>query len=203
MTPYDEIIDLALVSLEDYRLNKLAKVIDEDNFDLVVNSMTYQDYIELCGQNLVSPIKEREYNKIKEQNVALYSDYVDNALIDLKNVIEGFMIRGIPHFVNCKKDLSNRDDNARVFNVALTDLEKSIIADWTVLSWLDKEINDVRQITGMIQNKVEANRYSEANLLREKMNHKIQLQEDVNKKQTEYDFLNVPWSDWARGNYGI
>lgn len=203
MTPYDEIIDLALVSLEDYRLNKLAKVIDEENFDMLSKSETYQEYYELCGQTEVTPIREKDYNKIKTRAFMYYGEYVENALSDLTNVIEGFMIRGLPNFTNCKKDLSNRDDNARVFNIGLTDLEKSIIADWTVLTWLDKEINDVRQITGMIQNKVEANRYSEANLLKEKTNHKVQLQEDVNKKQTEYDFLNIPWKDWMNGDYGV
>lgn len=203
MTPYDEIIDLALVSIEDYRVNRLAKLIDEMNFELISSSNTYLDYVELCGQNEVTPLKEKDYNEIKSKNYVNYVQYTDDALLDLKNVMEGFMIRGLAGFTNCKKDLSNRDDNLRVFNEGLTDLEKSIIADWTVISWLDKEINDVRQITGMIQNKVEANRYSEANLLKEKTNHKVQLQEDVNKKQTEYDFLNIPWSDWAKGNYGI
>lgn len=203
MTPYDEIIDLALVSIEDYRVNRLAKLIDETNFEFISSSNTYLDYVELCGQNEVTPLKEKDYNEIKSKNYVNYVQYTDDALLDLKNVMEGFMIRGLAGFTNCKKDLSNRDDNLRVFNEGLTDLEKSIIADWTVISWLDKEINDVRQITGMIQNKVEANRYSEANLLKEKTNHKVQLQEDVNKKQTEYDFLNIPWSDWAKGNYGI
>lgn len=203
MTPYDEIIDLALVSIEDYRINRLAQLVDEANFEVISSSNTYLEYVELCGQNEVTPLKEKGYNKIKCKNYVNYTQYCDDDLLTLKNVIEGFMIRGLASFTNCKKDLSNRDDSLRVFNEGLTDLEKSIIADWTVITWLDKEINDTRQITGMIQNKVEANRYSEANLLREKTNHKVQLQEDVNKKQTEYDFLNIPWTDWAKGKYGI
>ena len=35
MTPYDDILDLALVSIEDYRLNKLSKESPED-FKLVL-----------------------------------------------------------------------------------------------------------------------------------------------------------------------
>lgn len=203
MTPYDEIIDLTLVSIEDYRINKLARLIDDVNFDMISKSETYLDYVELCEQNEVTPLREKDYNKIKLKNYVNYTEYTDSALLELKNAMEGFMIRGLANFTNCKKDLSNRNDELRVFNEPLTDLEKSIIADWAVITWLDKEINDTRQITGMMQNKVEANRYSEANLLKEKTNHKVQLQEDVNKKQTEYDFLNVPWEDWARGKYGI
>lgn len=203
MTPYDEIIDLALISIEDYRLNKLASFVDETNFNLVLKSKTYLDYVDLCEEEDIMPLKEKSYNAIKIKDYEIYSQYVDDALGELKLNMEGFMVRGLANFTNCKKDLANRDDSARVFNEGLTDLEKSIIADWTVLCWLDKEINDVRQITGMMQNKVEANRYSEANLLKEKTNHKVQLQEDVNKKQTEYDFLNVPWESWAKGDYGI
>ncbi len=203
MTPYDEIIDLALVSIEDYRINRLATLVDDVNFDIISKSETYLDYVELCEQNEVMPLREKDYNKIKIKNYTNYAEYTDDALLELKSVMEGFMIRGLASFTNCKKDLSNRSDELRVFNEPLTDLEKSIIADWAVISWLDKEINDTRQITGMMQNKVEANRYSEANLLKEKTSHKVQLQEDVNKKQTEYDFLNIPWNDWARGEYGI
>lgn len=203
MTPYDEVIDLALVSIEDYRLNKLANYMNEDSFNIIQSSNTYINYVTLCSQNEVTPLKEKDYDKIINAEYINYQEYVDESLMTLKTIMEGFMIRGLPSFTNCKKDLSDRDENKRVFNQGLTDLEKSIIADWTVLIWLDKEINDVRQITGMMQNKTEANRYSEANLLDKKMTHKVQLQEDVNKKQTDYDFLNIPWSEWARGNYGI
>lgn len=203
MTPYDEILDLALVSIEDYRLNKLARYMSEEDFDLIQQSTSYSNYVDLCGQSEVTPLNEKDYDKIVSKNYTNYQAYVDDSLKNLSDIMEGFMVRGLPNFTNCKKNLSDRNETTRVFNVSLTDLEKSIIADWTVLAWLDKEINDVRQITGMIQNKTEANRYSEANLLKEKTNHKVQLQEDVNKKQTEYDFLNIPWGDWARGNYGI
>ena len=122
-TSYDDIIDLALVSIEDYHLNRLA---------------------------VDSP---------KDFNI----------------VLEGFMIRGLANFENCKKDLSMRDDSNRVFLCSLTDIEKSIIADYTVIAWLDKEINDTRQITGMMQNNKEAHRYSEANNLNAKINRRNQL----------------------------
>ena len=116
MTPYDDILDLALVSIEDYRLNKVA---------------------------------------------------VDSP-VDFKLILEGFMVRGLSNFDNCKKDLSDRNDELHRFNIKLDDVEKSIIADWTVITWLDKEINDTRQITSMLQNRNEAHRYSEANNLKAK-----------------------------------
>ena len=145
-TPYDDIIDLALVSIEDYHLNKLA--IDSPN--------------------------------------------------DFNIVLEGFMIRGLANFENCNKDLSQRSDKDRLFKVKLDEIEKSIIADYTVISWLDKEINDVRQITGMMQNQKEAHRYSEANNLNAKVHRRDQLMEQVAIKKTTYSLNKVDWlNKWA------
>ena len=145
-TPYDDIIDLALVSIEDYHLNKLA--IDSPN--------------------------------------------------DFNIVLEGFMIRGLANFENCNKDLSQRSDKDRLFKVKLDEIEKSIIADYTVISWLDKEINDVRQITGMMQNQKEAHRYSEANNLNAKGHRRDQLMEQVATKKTTYSLNKVDWlNKWA------
>lgn len=144
MTPYDDILDLALMSISDYRLDKLA---------------------------------------VEKPN-------------DFKTVLTGFLIRGIANFDNCRKDLSNRDDNEKVFNFALNDIEKSILADWTVIMWLDKEINDVRQITAMLQNNKEAHRYSEASNLNAKLNRRIQLKEDVAYKQTKYSYSGKDWGNW-------
>lgn len=151
MTPYDDILDLALVSIEDYRLNKLSKESPED----------------------------------------------------FKLVLEGFMIRGLSNFENCTKDLSDRNDELHCFNTQLDDLEKSIIADWTAIMWLDKEINDTRQITSMLQNRNEAHRYSEANNLKAKADHRVQMVEDVKHKQSMYGLKHIDWKGWASGNYGL
>ncbi len=141
MTSYDDILDLALVSIEDYHLNRLA---------------------------VDSP---------KDFNI----------------VLEGFMVRGLANFENCRKDLSDRDDVERCFNCELSEIEKSIIADYTVIAWLDKEINDVRQITGMMQNNKEAHRYSEANNLNAKINRRNQLIEEIATKKTTYSFSQSKW----------
>ena len=141
MTSYDDILDLALVSIEDYHLNRLS---------------------------VDSP---------KDFNI----------------VLEGFMVRGLANFENCKHDLSNRNDEERVFNFELSEIEKSILADYTVIAWLDKEINDVRQITSMMQNNKEAHRYSEANNLNAKINRRNQLIEEVATKKTTYSFSKSNW----------
>ena len=145
-TSYDDIIDLALVSIEDYHLNRLA-MDSPDDFNIV---------------------------------------------------LEGFMVRGLANFENCKKDLSLRDNEKRVFLTKLSEVEKSIIADYTVIAWLDKEINDVRQIVGMMQNNKEAHRYSEANNLNAKRSRRDQLMEQVATKKTVYSLNQSNWlNKWA------
>ena len=151
MTPYDDILDLALVSIEDYRLNKLST----------------------------------------------------DSPAEFKLILEGFMIRGLSNFENCIKDLSDRDDEAHQLNVVLDDLEKSIIADWAAIMWLDIEINDTRLITSMLQNRNEAHRYSEANNLKAKADHRVQMVEDVKHKQTTYSLNHADWKGWASGNYQL
>lgn len=205
-TTYDEIIDLALVSIEDYKLNMLAnQIIEEDNYDLIISSDTFEDYQEACVAAVpqIDPVTQYNFNKIKDAGYSSYEEYVEESMNTFKTIMDGFMVRGLPNFDNCLKDLSDRDDDLRTFNFELTDREKEIIADYTDIMWLDKEINDTRQITAMLQNKNEAHRYSEANNLNAKRERRIQMNEDVSYKKTSYGLRNNNWKDWANGDYGI
>ena len=151
MTSYDEVIDLALVSIEDYRLNKIS----------------------------------------------------NDSPADFSLIMQGFMIRGLVNFDNCNQDLSDRDETKKEFNLVLRDIEKSIIADYKVMAWLEKEMNDTRQIVGMLQNKNEAHRFSEANNLKVKIERYNQLYENVCQKKTSYSLKYAPWRDWANGSYEL
>lgn len=166
--------------------------------------------MENTEEELVTTPKETEeeiettpYDNIIDLALVSIEDYHLNKLaIDSPNdfniVLEGFMIRGLANFENCNKDLSQRSDKDRLFKVKLDEIEKSIIADYTVISWLDKEINDVRQITGMMQNQKEAHRYSEANNLNAKVHRRGQLMEQVATKKTTYSLNKVDWlNKWA------
>lgn len=135
------------------------------------------------------------YAEIYDLALASIRDYqLDNlnnkSEENLMMYLEGFLKKAIPRFYNCRKDLSDRDDYLRQFNCDLDDLEKNILADYLVVAYLDKEIIDRRQITGMMQNKNEANRYSEANLLKEKQSLRTAKFENASYYQTIYDLRN-------------
>ena len=66
--------------------------------------------------------------------------------------------------------------------------------------YLDKEILDRRQIVGMIQNKNEAHRYSEANLLKEKLDMRATKYEQVRNKQRDYSLKHIDWREMVGGN---
>lgn len=152
-TPYTDIIDLAMLSLRDYHLDKLWK-----------------------------------------QSETLFL-----------TEMQGYLIRGLPLFSNCRKNLSDRDDSPdnpaeAHFNCELDDFEKNILADCLVIVYLDQQILDIRQITGMMQNKTEATRYSEANLLKAKDELRSAKVERLNSQLTNYELRDA---DWARMVGGI
>jgi hypothetical protein len=150
-TPYNSVIDLALVTIRDFKIDKLYALSPTD-FD------TY---------------------------------------------MEGFLIKAIPNFTSCTKDLYDTSEILREFNETLTNLEIKILAEYLIIEWLESEITDVKQITGMLQNKKEANRYSEANLLDKKILLKSTHKEDIDRLMVNYDFKSTDWEGWASGNYGI
>jgi hypothetical protein len=150
-TSYKSIIDLALVVIRDYKLDKLFEASPTD-FDIYMS---------------------------------------------------GYLVKGLNRFRYCAKNLALRDDDDMEFEETLDDNEKSILADCVILEWLESEILDTMQITGMMMNKKEAQRYSEANLLREKLNLKVITNENLDRKIVAYVFDHTDFNRWVGGDYGL
>jgi len=138
-----------------------------------------------------------------------YSDIFDLSLMDYSNYeldklytisptnfnlhMTGLLVRVIPSFTNCLKDLTQRNDTTQTFTIDLNDFEKDILASLIAAKVLEKEINDIRQIRARI-NDSEGSRGSEANLLKEKRETHAHLLELINKKMTDYGLSNENWS---------
>lgn len=196
MTTYDEVIDIAMISINDYELNRIT-AISKENFELLQNSSDYTTYIQECDKHiteLINPVSTKRYEYIKAQGYLTYEEYIDDIDKTILNKMYAFLMKAIPLFDKCPK-VFNRDEELKQFNEELTDIEKSILADLTVLAWLERENNDIRQFRAMIQNKSEANRYSEANLLKERTNKEQILKEAINTRITTYDIKNN-FKDW-------
>lgn len=164
----------------------------EDNFNLLQNSIEYSDYQSKCEANTpnyIASVSSSRYEYIKSKGFLAYDDY----LVDLDNIIcsklDAFLVKAIPNFDNCSK-MDSVNYNDREFTDTLSDTEISILADITVFIWYERENFDTKQFTGMIQNKSEAHRYSEANLLRERTNKENSLREAIDTKKAKYDLKN-------------
>lgn len=128
-----------------------------------------------------------------------YSNYELDSLYtasptNFATYMTGLLVRAIPSFTNCLQDLTLRNDTTKTFTIDLTEKEKDILASLISLQVLKKEILDLRQIRAMVNNGSGANRPSEANLLKEKSQLKIQMMEEIDKKMTDYGLLNESWS---------
>ena len=98
MTSFDEIIDIALVKVDDYKIMKV-------------------------------------YNQSQD----VFKQYCD-----------GFLINAIPNFFQCKQSLDYNVDK-RKFISDLTNVEISILADFWVIEWFNREIQNSTKINALLQ----------------------------------------------------
>lgn len=142
MTSFNDVIDLALVTVDDYKLVKLIQQSEEE-------------FLEYC---------------------------------------DGFLIRAIPNFFQCRQSLDYDVDN-RVFESDLTPVEISILADFWAIEWLTKEVQNSAQF----QLKLKVNNAftfnSEAQNLKEKTSWLDRLRERVWQKIVDYQVSDL--SDFA------
>lgn len=119
---------------------------------------------------------------------------------DFKNYLDGFLIISIPEFDNCIKNLENINLTDRYFYDNLSLKEQLIISKWMVMKWFDKEIQDVTQFN-MHLTDTDFKHYAEANNLKSKMDYSVHMREKINQDMVNYSIKNIPWDDWAAGNF--
>lgn len=118
---------------------------------------------------------------------------------DFYNYLQGYLVKAIPDFSNCIQDLQNNYDTVNaVFNLTLTLTEQVILANLMTIKWLNKQINDIKQMN-LHLNDTDFKFYSEAQNLREKVNHRNNLREIVNQDMVTYGLKNVNWTNWQNG----
>lgn len=147
-TNFSEVIDLALVTIQDYKIDKIYP------------------------------------------NTHLFNSYM-----------YGLLKRAIPLFTNCKVDL-NYDEELGQFNSQLDIDEKNILANLLVRVWLEREINNITQITLRIGQGGDAKTYSEAQNLKEKREYHSQIVELCDHLMNVYGYKNIDFSSWANGSFG-
>lgn len=119
---------------------------------------------------------------------------------DFYNFLDGIIIKSIPFFTNCQKDLTDYDLSKREFNVDLNLQEKVILSNLEIITWMDKQILDITQFS-LFLNDTDFKTYSQAQNLKSKQDSQNILREKVNQDMSNYGLRNVPWSEWANGTF--
>jgi len=128
----------------------------------------------------------------------LIDEMYDTSTEDFEIYATNFLLKAIPSFNQCKQDLDDRDDTARVFNVTLTLTEKNILANLMTLYWLVKEINNILEMRNFLVSG-DYKAFSAANNLKEKRLWYEELSKDVDRQMTSYGYNNNNWSSFFEG----
>jgi hypothetical protein len=133
------------------------------------------------------------YDKIYSRFLSKINDYelretanTDPQLFD--EILLKFLQGAIPKFHYCIKDLTQRDDEAKLFTVELSELEQEILATKMVLEWLTPMIlreENIRQSLGSKDYKI----FSSANHLQRLLDLKATYEKEDNDLSKMYYFI--------------
>ena len=118
------------------------------------------------------------------------------------NLCLSFLKIFIFKFTNCKKDIQNPNLDLCVFNVELTLTEKDILTNLMVEAWLNRVCLDITQMN-LTLNDNDFKHFAEEKNLEKKIETRDRQREINAQQMWDYDFKNVPWTDWASGNYAL
>lgn len=135
------------------------------------------------------------FDTIIDLALTLIDDY---ALINLYNqnqqkfftVCDSYLIAAVPNFTRCKQSLSY-DATLRQFDNELTDLEISILADYWILAWFEKQTQDSKKFNTLLQSSGSFKSHSAAQNLKEKNTYLNGLREKVSQKVTDYQAQDI------------
>ena len=83
-------------------------------------------------------------SQIQDYNLRnLFNNNIDIA----QDMLKTFLLRSIPKFANCTKEIMDIDDSIDEFPCKLDLAENNFLSELMVCTWLDWVINDIRQIS--------------------------------------------------------
>lgn len=129
--------------------------------------------------------------------VALYNASVP----DFELYMQAFLVKAIDDFaLKCDQSLSYTGTD---FTETLTQKNTNMLSLLMKKHWLEKAIDDIKQMNLAITDK-DFRRYAESNNMREKQNRYILDLEEVSQKLSDYALnYTIDWSNWFSGNFYI
>lgn len=138
-------------------------------------------------------------NSVKDPTIKKLFDQDINIADDL---LETFLLKAIPKFDNCVKNIEEINVATREFPCFLDLKEKNIIVEWMIVEWLDWVTNDIRQM-GVSLNDNDFKHHAADKNLAGKSKYANDKREIVSQDMVMYGFKHTPFKEWALGNYGI
>lgn len=128
-----------------------------------------------------------QYCEIFDRFLSKITDYDLVSLSDdaIEDTLAKLLRSAIANFKYCVKDLKDRDDELKIFNVTLDEDEQEILAKLMLIEWIRPRVlhqDKLENILGSRDYKI----YSPANLLDKLLNLQKVLQADVQSDMTYY-----------------
>jgi hypothetical protein len=123
-------------------------------------------------------------NKIKDYDLA------ELPIDTFEDILNSFMKSAIVKFKICSKDLSERDDLLKQFNIDLSDEEIEIIASLMIVEWLNPSINTTELLQQNMSTK-DFNVFSPANQLKENKDLKTRCKKEASQLISSYSWSKV------------
>lgn len=117
-----------------------------------------------------------------------------------ENLMQGYLLKAIPNFSDCKIDLYDYDAVLKTFNNDLDLDEQVILSNFLVLEWMESQINDKKQM-GLLLNDNDFRHSSEASVLKTKTDTRDKFREENERRLYRYSLKNTNWDNLISGNY--
>lgn len=134
------------------------------------------------------------FENIIDKALVVMRDYTLDTILDsdedaFKQIMQSYLLKGVPRFTECLQDLSY-DVVTGTFNATLSDMEMDILADYTVISWYESNINDVLEFKEALQDR-EFKRLATGQNLKPRQEYLTMLYTRVKQNTTNY-----LWQNW-------
>ena len=144
------------------------------------------------------------FDSVIDMALIIIRDYKLDALYDsdensFKQVLQGYMLKGLPKFeVSSIKPLSY-DLETRTFDEDLDTIEIDIISDWTVIMWYTDQLQDVLEFKEPLRD-VDFNRFATGQNLKLRQSYLEELRRKVKQDATNYQFQHISGIPYFNGN---
>ncbi len=135
------------------------------------------------------------FDVIEDMGLGQIDDYTLTNLYNrdfekFQKFCDGLLVMAIPYFNCCKKSLEYDTINREIVG-DLDNEEIAILADFWMIQWFGRKVNNAAQFQAKLQNSGNFRNHSEAQNLKEKTSWLDRLRERVYQRITEYQINDL------------